>query len=93
MSTEAFVVFNFMFTCVLAFFMYRQHVVGGYENIRKIEELHQEIRNQAESFDRRLETTDDAIWRNIDQLHETVYKIQDTQPKKNTKGLNSRIPF
>ncbi len=93
MSTEAFTVFNFMLTCVLGFIVYRQHVVGGFENQRKIEEIHQEIRNQTESFDRRVEATEDAIWRNIDQLHETVYKIQDQQPKKSTKGLNSRIPF
>jgi len=93
MTTEVFALINFVFTSVLAFMMYRHYVLGSFENQKKNEEIHQEIRNVHESLDRRIDETEDAIWRNVDQLHETVYKIQDGQPKKSTKGINSRIPF
>ena len=93
MNTDNLLLLNFILIVALAFVVYRQAVVYTFRSEREIQEIHQEIRNQAESFDRRIESTEQVLWRNIDQLHETVYKIQDEQPKKSTKGLNSRIPF
>ena len=91
MSTEAFAVFNFMFTCVLAFMMYRHHVIGGFRRERETEEIHQEIRNNMDYVNGRLDNLQDRIDRDMIDLYRDLQAVEN--PKKNPKGLNSRIPF
>jgi len=93
MNTDNMVMFNFIFTVVLAFITYRQHVVGGFRREREQEEIHQEIRNQSEYFNGRLDNFEDRMDRDMIELYKDMDFITDSLPKKKTTGLNSRIPL
>lgn len=91
MNFENFVLLNFVFTVGLAFMMYRQHVVGGFRRERETEEIHQEIRNNMDYVNGRLDNLQDRIDRDMIDLYRDLQAVEN--PKKNPKGLNSRIPF
>jgi hypothetical protein len=93
MNTDNMVMFNFILTVVLAFITYRQHVVGGFRREREREEIHQEIRNQTEYFNGRLDNFEDRMDRDMLDLYKDMDKVADALPKKKTTGLNSRIPL
>ena len=93
MNTDNMVMFNFILTVVLAFITYRQYVVGGFRREREIEETRQEIRNNMDYVNGRLDNLQDRIDRDMLDLYRDLQDVQDKNPKKNPKGINSRIPF
>jgi len=93
MNTDNMVMFNFILTVVLAFITYRQHVVGGFHRERETEETRQEIRNNMDYVNGRLDNLQDRIDRDMVDLYRDLQDVCDKNPKKNPKGLNSRIPF
>jgi hypothetical protein len=93
MNIDNMVMFNFILTVVLAFITYRQHVVGGFRREREIEETRQEIRNNMDYVNGRLDNLQDRIDRDMFDLYRDLQDVQDKNPKKNPKGINSRIPF
>lgn len=93
MNTDNLVFFNFVFSVVLAFVVYRQYVIGGFRRQKEIEEIHQEIRNQSEYFNRRVDEVESETWRHLNRIEDTVLDMKEQQSKKGTKGLNSRIPL
>jgi hypothetical protein len=82
-----------MFTTVLAFIAYRQNIVGKFEREREVEQMHQEIRNQSEYFNGRLDNFEDRMDRDVIELYNDMDKMTEALPKKKTTGLNSRIPL
>ena len=93
MNTDNLLLLNFILTVALAFIMYRQHVVGSFHRERESENIHQEIRNNMDYVDGRLNNLQDRIDRDMLDLYRDVEEIQGKNPKKNPKGINSRIPF
>jgi hypothetical protein len=93
MNTDNLVLLNFMFTTVLAFIAYRQNIVGKFEREREVEQMHQEIRNQSEYFNGRLDNFEDRMDRDVIELYNDMDKMTEALPKKKTTGLNSRIPL
>lgn len=93
MNTDNMVMFNFILTVVLAFLVYRQAVVYTFRREREVEEIHQEIRNNMDYVNGRLDNFQDRIDRDMIDLYRDLQDVQDKNPKKNPKGLNSRIPF
>jgi hypothetical protein len=84
---------NFFITVALAFIMYRQHVVDGFRREREREEIHQEIRNQSEYFNGRLDNLQDRMDRDLIDLYKDMDRVTESLPKKKTTGMNSRIPL
>jgi len=93
MNTDNLLLLNFIITVALAFIMYRQHVVGSFNRERESENIHQEIRNNMDYVDGRLNNFQDRIDRDMLDLYRDLQDVQDKNPKKNPKGINSRIPF
>ena len=93
MNFENFVLVNFILTVGLAFLVYRQAVVYTFRRERENEEIRQEIRNQSEYFNRRVDEVESETWRHLNRIEDTVLDMKEQQPKKGTKGLNSRIPL
>lgn len=93
MNTDNLVLLNFMFTTVLAFIAYRQNIVGKFQRDREVEEIHQEIRNQTEYFNRRLDNFEDRMDRDMLEIYRDLDNTMEALPKKKTTGLNSRIPL
>ena len=93
MNNDNLLLLNFILTMTLAFVVYRQHVVGGFRRERENEEIHQEIRNNMDYVNGRLDNLQDRIDRDIFDLYRDMQDVQDKNPKKNPKGINSRIPF
>jgi hypothetical protein len=93
MNIDNLILLNFMFTIVLAFIAYRQNIVGKFQREREVEEIHQEIRNQSEYFNGRLDNFEDRMDRDMIELYKDMDKVTDALPKKKTTGLNSRIPL
>ena len=93
MNTDNLVLLNFMFTTVLAFIAYRQNIVGKFEREREVEQMHQEIRNQSEYFNGRLDNFEDRMDRDMIELYKDMDRMTDALPKKKTTGINSRIPL
>jgi len=93
MSTEVFALINFVFTSVLAFMMYRYYVLNGFENQKRNEEIHQEMRNQMESVNGRLDNFENRINRDLMDMYREMNSITEALPKKKTTGRNSQIPF
>lgn len=93
MNIDNMVMFNFILTVVLAFLVYRQAVVYTFRREREVEEIHQEIRNNMDYVNGRLDNLQDRIDRDMLDLYRDLQDVQDKNPKKNPKGLNSRIPF
>jgi hypothetical protein len=93
MNTDNLVFFNFVFSVVLAFMMYRQYVVGGFRRQKEVDGIHQEIRNQMEYVNGRLDNFEDRMDRDMIEVYRDLDHLKDQQPKKKTTGLNSRIPL
>jgi hypothetical protein len=93
MNTDNMILLNFAFSIVLAFVMYRQYVVGGFRREREHEEIHQEIRNNMDYVNGRLDNLQDRIDRDMLDLYRDLQDVDTKQRKKNPKGLDSRIPF
>jgi len=93
MNFENFVLVNFILTVGLAFLVYRQAVVYTFRRERETREIHQEIRNQSEYFNRRVDEVEAETWRHLNRIEDTVLDMKEQQSKKGTKGLNSRIPL
>ena len=91
MNTDNMVMFNFILTVVLAFVVYRQAVVYTFRRERENNEIHQEIRNNMDYVNGRLDNLQDRIDRDMIDLYRDLQAVEN--PKKNPKGLNSRIPF
>lgn len=93
MNIDNMVMFNFILTVVLAFVVYRQAVVYTFRRERENDEIHQEIRNNMDYVNGRLDNLQDRIDRDMCDLYRDLQDVQDKNPKKNPKGINSRIPF
>jgi len=93
MNTDNLVLLNFMFTTVLAFVAYRQNIVGKFQRDREVEEIHQEIRNNMDYVNGRLDNFEDRMDRDVIELYNDMDKMTEALPKKKTTGLNSRIPL
>ena len=93
MNIDNMVMFNFILTVVLAFITYRQHVVGGFRREREIEEMHQEIRNNMDYVNGRLDNLQDRIDRDMIDLYRDLQEVEGKNRKNSPKGLDSRIPF
>jgi Na+/phosphate symporter len=93
MNTDNLVLLNFMFTTVLAFIAYRQLIVGKFEREREIEQIHQEIRNNADFINNKMNELEDRHDRDLMEIYRDLDNMTDTLSKKKTTGLNSRIPL
>jgi hypothetical protein len=93
MNTDNMVMFNFILTVVLAFLVYRQAVVYTFRRERENEEMYQEIRNNMDYVNGRLDNLQDRIDRDMIDLCRDLQDVDTKQRKKNPKGLDSRIPF
>jgi len=93
MNTDNLVLLNFMFTTVLAFIAYRQNIVGKFQRDREVEEIHQEIRNNMDYVNGRLDNFEDRMDRDLIELYKDMDRMTDALPKKKTTGMNSRIPL
>ena len=93
MNTDNMVMFNFILTVVLAFLVYRQAVVYTFRRERENEEMHQEIRNNMDYVNGRLDNLQDRIDRDMLDLYRDLQDVNDKNPKKNPKGINTRIPL
>ena len=93
MNYENIVMLNFFMTVALAFIAYRQHVVGGFRRQREIEEIHQEIRNNMDYVNGRLDNFEDRMDRDLIDLYKDIDRVTESLPKKKTTGMNSRIPL
>jgi sensor domain CHASE-containing protein len=93
MNLDNIVMFNFILTVVLAFLVYRQAVVYTFRRERENDEMHQEIRNNMDYVNGRLDNLQDRIDRDMLDLYRDLQDTETKQRKKNPKGLDSRIPF
>jgi hypothetical protein len=93
MNTDNLVLLNFMFTTVLAFIAYRQNIVGKFERERDTEQIHQEIRNNADYINSKMNELEDRHDRDLLEIYRDLDNVTDALPKKKTTGLNSRIPL
>ena len=93
MNYENIVMLNFFMTVGLMFITYRQYIIGGFHRQREREEIHQEIRNNNEYFNGRIDGLEDRMDRDMVEMYRDLDKLVQEQPKKNYKGINSRIPL
>lgn len=93
MNTDNLVLLNFIFTIVLAFVAYRQNIIGKFQRERETEELHQEIRNNVDYINGKLNEMEDRHDRDLMEIYRDLDNMTETLPKKKTTGLNSRIPL
>jgi hypothetical protein len=82
-----------MFTTVLAFIAYRQLIVGKFEREREIEQIHQEIRNNADYINSKMNELEDRHDRDMMEVYRDLDNMTEALPTKKTTGLNSRIPL
>ena len=88
MNYENIVMLNFFITVALSFIAYRQHVVGGFRRQREIEEIHQEIRNNMDYVNGRLDNFEDRMDRDLIDLYKDIDRVTEFLPKKKTTGMN-----
>ena len=93
MNYENIVMLNFFMTVALAFIAYRQNVIGGFRREREYEEIHQEIRNNMDYVNGRLDNFEDRMDRDMIDLYKDIDRVTESLPKKKTTGINSRIPL
>ena len=93
MNTDNLVLLNFIFTVVLAFIAYRQNIIGKFQRERETEELHQEIRNNVDYINGKLNEMEDRHDRDLMEIYRDLDNMTETLSKKKTTGLNSRIPL
>ena len=93
MNYENIVMLNFFITIALAFITYRQSVIGKFLREKEVEEMHQEIRNNMDYVNGRLDSFEDRMDRDMVEIYKDLNTLEQQQPKKCTKGLNSRIPL
>jgi hypothetical protein len=87
------ILLNFMFTTVLAFIAYRQLIVGKFQREREIEQIHQEIRNNADYINSKMNELEDRHDRDMMEVYRDLDNMTEALPTKKTTGLNSRIPL
>jgi hypothetical protein len=93
MNTDNMILLNFMFTTVLAFIAYRQLILGKFEREREIEQMHQEIRNNMDYINGKVNEIEDRHDRDLLEIYRDLDNTMEALPKKKTTGLNSRIPL
>lgn len=93
MNTDNLVLLNFIFTTVLAFVAYRQNIVGKFERERETEQLHQEIRNNVDHVNDKLNSFEDRHDRDMMEIYRDLDNMTQALSTKKTTGLNSRIPL
>ena len=93
MNTDNMILLNFMFTTVLAFIAYRQLIVGKFQREREIEQIHQEIRNNADYINSKMNELEDRHDRDMMEVYRDLDNMTEALPTKKTTGLNSRIPL
>jgi hypothetical protein len=93
MNTDNMILLNFAFSVVLAFVAYRQAVVYTFRRERETQEIQQEIRNNMDYVNGRLDNLQDRIDRDMIELYRDLQEVEGKNRKKNPKGLDSRIPF
>ena len=93
MNTDNLVLLNFMFTTVLAFVAYRQNIVGKFQREREIEQMHQEIRNNMDYINSKVNELEDRHDRDMMEVYRDLDNMTEALPTKKTTGLNSRIPL
>jgi Tfp pilus assembly protein PilO len=82
-----------MFTTVLAFIVYRQFILGKFEREREIEQMHQEIRNNMDYINSKVNELEDRHDRDMMEVYRDLDNMTEALPTKKTTGLNSRIPL
>ena len=92
MNTDNMILLNFMFTTVLAFIAYRQLILGKFEREREVEQLHQEIRNNMDYINSKVNELEDRHDRDLMEIYRDLDNMAESLPVKKTTGLNSRIP-
>lgn len=93
MNTDNMILLNFMFTTVLAFIVYRQFILGKFEREREIEQMHQEIRNNMDYINSKVNELEDRHDRDMMEVYRDLDNMTEALPTKKTTGLNSRIPL
>ena len=93
MNTDNLVLLNFIFTIVLAFVAYRQNIVGKFQREREIEQMHQEIRNNMDYINSKVNELEDRHDRDMMEVYRDLDNMTEALPTKKTTGLNSRIPL
>jgi len=93
MNTDNMILLNFMFTTVLAFIAYRQLIVGKFQREREIEQIHQEIRNNADYINSKMNELEDRHDRDMMEVYRDLDNMTEALSTKKTTGLNSRIPL
>jgi len=93
MNTDNLVLLNFIFTIALAFVAYRQNIVGKFEREREVEQMHQEIRNNMDYINGKVNEIEDRHDRDLLEIYRDLDNTMEALPKKKTTGLNSRIPL
>lgn len=89
MNIENMLLLNFIFTVGLAFWTLRTTMSMRHDTERYLEQTHQEIRNNVNILEEKINRNVDYLQREVDVLHEQVYNAT----KKKTTGINSRIPL
>ena len=89
MNLENMLLLNFIFTVGLAFWTLRTTMSMRHDAERYLEQTHQEIRNNANILEEKINRDVDYLQREVDVLHEQLHNAT----KKKTTGINSRIPL
>ena len=89
MNIENMLLLNFIFTVGLAFWALRTIMNMRYDTERHFEQAHQEIRNNVNILEEKINRDVDYLQREVDVLHEQLHNAT----KKKTSGINSRIPL
>ena len=89
MNLENMLLLNFIFTIGLAFWALRTTMNMRHDTERYLEQTHQEIRNNVNILEEKINRDVEYLQREVDVLHEQVYNAT----KKKTTGINSRIPL
>lgn len=89
MNIENMLLLNFIFTVGLAFWALRTTMNMRHDTERHFEQVREEIRNNINILEDKINRDADYLQREVDVLHEQVYNAT----KKKTTGINSRIPM
>ena len=89
MNLENMLLLNFIFTVGFAFWTLRTTMSMRHDTERYLEQTHQEIRNNVNILEEKINRDVEYLQREVDVLHQQLY----TATKKKTTGINSRIPL
>ena len=87
MNYENIVMLNFFMTVGLMFITYRQHVIGSFRREREREEIHQEIRNNIEYVNGRLDNFEDRMDRDMVEVYRDLNDMSKERPKKSKVNI------